>query len=160
VLSAAVFALYAFHLRSPALARALPSYNPAADPLTETLGWDSVRAAVAFHASRLGPDAVAAGAHNVLCGHLQVALDDSPPVYCASPRRTEFDFLGRRSPPAGAPVVFVDSARYPADPVEALPDHRCGPAREVVVDRAGLVVERYRLRDCEPLDDGVSEVTP
>jgi 4-amino-4-deoxy-L-arabinose transferase-like glycosyltransferase len=154
--SALVLALYVFHLRSPALARALPSYAPAADPLTETLGWESVSSAVAAHAYKLGPGAVAAGAHNVLCGHLQVVLDDWPAVYCPSPRRTEFDFLGRRSPPADAPVVFLDSARYPADPTVALPGRACGPPQEVVVDRSGLVVERYHLRDCGPR----SEVTP
>jgi 4-amino-4-deoxy-L-arabinose transferase-like glycosyltransferase len=154
VVSAVVLALYAFHLRSPALAKALPSYDPAADPLSETLGWDGLSQAVAARASLLGRGAVVAGAHNVLCGHLQVALDDSPAVYCPSPRRTEFDFLGRRSPPADAPVVFVDSARYPADPTIALQGHVCGPATEVAVDRSGLVVERYHLRDCRPRSGG------
>jgi 4-amino-4-deoxy-L-arabinose transferase-like glycosyltransferase len=156
VVSAAVLAVYAFHLRSPALAKALPDYDPAADPLTETLGWDRVAAGVAAHASRLGPGAVAAGAHNVLCGHLQLAVDDAPHVYCPSPRRTEFDFIARRSPPADVPVVFVDSDRYPADAVVALPDHTCGPVDEVTVDRAGLVLGRYHVRDCVPR----SEVAP
>jgi 4-amino-4-deoxy-L-arabinose transferase-like glycosyltransferase len=150
VVSALAGAAYTFHLRSPALAKALPSYDPAADPLSETLGWDGLAATVASHASRLGPRAVAAGAHNVVCGHLQVALDDSPAVYCPSARRTEFDFVGRRSPPADAPVVFLDSVRYPADPAAALPDHVCGPVQEVAVDRSGLIVERYHVRDCEP----------
>jgi hypothetical protein len=148
--SVVVLGAYAFHLRSPALAKALPSYNPAADPLTETLGWSNVSSAVAEHASRLGPSSVAAGAHNVLCGHLQLAVDDAPHVYCPSPRRTEFDFVGRRSPPSDAPVVFVDSDRYPADVASALPAHTCGAATDVVVDREGLVLERYHLRDCMP----------
>jgi dolichyl-phosphate-mannose-protein mannosyltransferase len=156
IVSALAAGAYAFHLRSPALAKALPSYDPAADPLSETLGWDGVGAAVASHASRLGPGVVAAGAHNVLCGHLQVALDDSPAVYCPSPRRTEFDFIGRRSPPGDVAVVFLDSARYPADAAVALPEHVCGPAQEVAIDRSGLVVERYHVRDCEPR----SRVTP
>jgi len=151
VVSAVVLVAYAFHLRSPALAKALPEYNPVADPLTETLGWDRVSAAVAAHASHLGPGAVAAAAHNVLCGHLQLAVDDAPHVYCPSPRRTEFDFIARRSPPADVSVVFVDSDRYRADVVASLPDHTCGPViDDVVVDRTGLVVERYHLRDCAP----------
>jgi 4-amino-4-deoxy-L-arabinose transferase-like glycosyltransferase len=150
VVSLVVLGAYTFHLRSPALAKALPSYDPVADPLTETLGWESVAAAIDAHASELGPGAVVAGTHNVLCGHLQVALDDAPAVYCPSPRRTEFDFLGRRDPPGGAPVILVDSDRYPADAAAALPDLRCGPAEDVVIDRAGLVVGRYHVRDCQP----------
>jgi hypothetical protein len=154
VVSAVAFAVYPVHVRSPALAKALPHYNPAADPLTETLGWDSVSAAVAAHASHLGAGAVAAGAHNVLCGHLEMAIDDTPSVYCASPHRTEFDFIARRSPPADVPVVFVDSDRYPADALAALPDHTCGPADDVTVERGGLVLATYRLRDCVPGSGG------
>jgi hypothetical protein len=150
VLSGAVAALYAVHLRSPALARALPAYDPNADPIAETLGWDRVSAAVASHAAALGPGTVVAGAHNVLCGHLQAALDDAPPVYCASPRRTEFDFMGRGSPPPQAPVVFVDSDRYPQDPAVALPHHDCVRAQDVVIDRSGLRLARYRVHECHP----------
>jgi hypothetical protein len=148
--SAAVAALYVVHLRSPALAKALPSYRPDADPISETLGWDRVGDAVRWHAMALGSGTVAAGAHNVLCGHLQAAVDDAPPVYCASPRRTEFDFIGRRTPPPGVPVVFVDSDRYPEDVAVALPRHTCVPAEDVVVDRGGLRVARYRIRECTP----------
>jgi hypothetical protein len=153
VLSASVAVLYAVHMRSPALAKALPSYDPRVDPFAETLGWDRVSTAVASSAARLGPDTVVAGAHNVLCGHLQAAIDDSPPVYCASPRRTEYDFLGRRAPPA-SPVVFVDSDRYPASAEIALPDHRCGPARDVEIDREGLHLATYHLYDCIPVIGG------
>jgi hypothetical protein len=150
-LSAAVAGLYAVHLRTPALAKLLGSYNPDADPFAETIGWDRVRASVASHAVILGPRTVAVGAHNVLCGHLQAATDDSPAVYCASPRRTQFDFVARRSPPDDAPVVFVDSERYPADPAAALPNRTCGPAQSVDIDRSGLHQARFRLRDCGPL---------
>ncbi len=151
LLSAAAAALYVVHMRSPALMNALPGFNPSADPLTETLGWDAVRETVEAHASALGSRAVVAGAHNVLCGHLQSALDDAPPVYCVSPRRTQFDFVGRRTPPPGAPVVFVDSDRYPADAAQALPRHACGGAEDVVVERGGRVLGRYRVRSCAPL---------
>jgi 4-amino-4-deoxy-L-arabinose transferase-like glycosyltransferase len=153
-LSAVVAALYAVHVRTPALAEALPSYDPRVDPIAETLGWERVAAGVTARAARLGPDTVAAGAHNVLCGHLQAALDDSPPVYCASPRRTEYDFLGRRTPPPGAPVVFVDSDRYPASTEMVLPAHTCGPAYDVEVDRDGLHLATYHLRDCVPRGRG------
>jgi hypothetical protein len=151
LLSAVVAVLYAVHLRTPALARLLPSYDPAADPFTETIGWDRVRASVASHSAALGPGTVAVAAHNVLCGHLQDATNDSPAVYCASARRTQFDFEGRRSPPDDAPVVFVDSERYPADPAVALPNRTCGSAQIVEIDRSGLLQGRFRLRDCGPL---------
>jgi hypothetical protein len=154
LLSATVATLYAVHLRSPALMNALPGFNPDADPLTETLGWEAVRDAVEARASLLGPRAVVAGAHNVLCGHLQSALDDTPPVYCASPRRTQFDFVGRRSPPESAPVVFVDSERYPSDASQALPHHVCTRAQDVAVERGGRVLGRYRVHSCIPLATG------
>ncbi len=153
-LSATVATLYAIHLRTPALARALPSYDPRVDPFAETLGWDRIGASVTERAARLGPRTVVAGAHNVLCGHLQAALDDSPPVYCATPRRTEYDFLGRRTPPSGAPVVFVDSDRYPASAATALPAHTCGAAYDVEIDREGLHLATYHLHDCLPREQG------
>jgi hypothetical protein len=150
LLSAAIAALYVVHLRSPVLMNALPAYDPDVDPFTETLGWDRVREAVTSHAGRLGPATVVASAHNVLCGHVQAALDDSPAVYCPSPRRTEYDFVDRRSPPDGAPVVFVDSDRYPADAALALPHHRCVRAEEVDLKRGGRLLGRYRIHECEP----------
>jgi hypothetical protein len=149
--SAAIAALYAVHLRSPVLMNELSAYDPDADPFTETLGWDRVRDAVTSHAERLGPATVVAAAHNVLCGHVMSALDNSPAVYCPSPRRTEFDFVGRRSPPVGAPVVFVDSDRYPADAAQALPHHRCVRAEDVELERGGHVLGRYRIHECQPL---------
>jgi hypothetical protein len=152
VSSGALVALYATHLQSPALMNAASFYDPNADPFIETIGWENVRAAVASHASTLGPRTVVAGAHNVLCGHLQEAIDDEPPVYCASPRRTEFDFVGRRSPPVDAPVVFVNSDRYPDDAALALPHHVCTRAQDVEVKRGDRVVARYRVHDCLPRD--------
>jgi 4-amino-4-deoxy-L-arabinose transferase-like glycosyltransferase len=154
-LSAVVAALYVIHLGSPVLARAMPSYNPNADPISETLGWDRVTAAVRAEAASLGPGTVVAGGHNVLCGHLQAALEDSPAVYCASARRTEFDFIGRRSPPDDLPVVFADSDRYPEDLAAALPHHVCVRAREVEVERSGLHLGRYRIHDCVPRRSGM-----
>ena len=150
-LSAVLAALYLVHLRTPALALAAPSYNPNADPINETIGWDRVASAVRKHAAALGPDTVAAAAHNVLCGHIQAAVDDSPAVYCASPRRTEYDFVGRRSPGADVPVVFVNSDRYPDDPATALPAHRCSLVEEIPISRGELRIGRYRIHQCLPL---------
>ena len=153
VLSAGVLGVYAVHVRSPSLAKTLASYDPNADPLNETLGWDRVNAAVGAHAAKLGRDAVVAAAHNVLCGHLQAALDDSPAVYCPSPRRTEFDFAGRRDPPTNAPVVFVDSDRYPQDAAFALPRLACTHVQDVEIERSGLRVARYRIHECRPREE-------
>jgi hypothetical protein len=98
----------------------------------------------------LGSGTVVASAHNVLCGHVQSATDDLPPVYCPSPRRTEFDFIGRRSPPVDGPVVFVDSNRYPADLPLALPHHLCAHVQDVELERGGRVLGRYRIHECLP----------
>lgn len=154
VLGVVTGVVFVVHLRSPVLAKALPSYQANIDPISETIGWDRVGEAVRDHAAKLGPRAVAAGAHNVVCGHLQVVLDDAPHVYCPSPRRTEFDFLGRRSPPPDAPVVFLDSERYPANLAETLPGHDCGPAERLAIDREGLPIGTYRVRDCAPRTGG------
>jgi hypothetical protein len=142
--------LYAIHVHTPMLAKRLPRYDPASDPVNETIGWDRVRSAVRVQAAALGPATVVVGAHNVLCGHLQIALDDTPPVYCASPRTTEFDFEGRRQPPDDAPLVVVDSERYPADLDRAVPGRTCRPLEEVEIDRSGLHAARYRLHACAP----------
>jgi 4-amino-4-deoxy-L-arabinose transferase-like glycosyltransferase len=149
--SFAAASLYIVHLQSPRIARALPHYDAAADPINETVGWDRVRSAVAAHATALGSVSVVVAAHNVLCGHLQVAIDDSPPVYCASPRRTQFDFVGRRSPPAESPVVLVDSERYPADIPSAMRGYQCAAPDTIDVERLGLHAARYRLHDCLPV---------
>ena len=148
VLSLAAAALCAIHLRSPLLLDSLPSYDASRDPLNETIGWARVQRAVAQHAAALGPGTVVAGAHNVLCGHLDAAIGDTPRVYCASPRRTEFDFVGRRTPPPNAPVVFVNSDRYPDDPALALPLLRCVDAEEVPVLRGDRVMGHYRIHEC------------
>lgn len=150
LVSALAASLYAVHVHTPMLAKRLPRYDAASDPVNETIGWDRVRSAVRAHAAALGPNTVVVGAHNVLCGHLQIALDDTPPVYCASPRTTEFDFNGRRRPPGDAPIVFVDSERYPADLDRALPDRLCRLIEEVEIDRSGLHAARYRLHACGP----------
>jgi 4-amino-4-deoxy-L-arabinose transferase-like glycosyltransferase len=154
VLSAAFAAVVVVHVRSPRLVKALPFYDPDADPFNETLGWGKVGEAVESHAATLGQGTVVAAAHNVLCGHLQAAIDDAPPVYCPSARRTEFDFLGRRSPPADARVVFVDSDRYPESTALVLPTHGCVRVQDVEVKRGDRTVGRYRIHECLPREGG------
>jgi hypothetical protein len=142
--------LYFIHVRTPALLRVVPAslYNPNVDPINETLGWDRVAAAITDEARVLGPDTVVVSVHNVLCGHVAAALDDRPPVYCASRRRTEFDFMGRRTPPASVPVIYVDTARYKDDPRVVLSRRHCVPVQNIDVARDGRSVNEFRLFAC------------
>jgi hypothetical protein len=151
-LGAAALSLYVVHARTPVLWRILPPTlcNPERDPLNETLGWDRVQTAIAEEARLLGPDTVVAGAHNVLCGHLAAVLDERLPVYCPSARRTEFDFMGRRTPPAAAPVIYVDTARYRGNPAAVLPKRQCVPAQDINVARDGRSVNEFRIMACSP----------
>jgi hypothetical protein len=87
----------------------------------------------------------------VLCGHLLSALDDRPLVYCPSPRRTEFDFIARRDPPATATVIYVDSRRYHEDLAAMLPGRSCEVVRRVDVVRGGRVLNYFRISACAPL---------
>jgi 4-amino-4-deoxy-L-arabinose transferase-like glycosyltransferase len=152
-LSFTAFGVYFLHSQTLVLARFLapPVYDLRADPVTETMGWESVQRAIASEAKITGPNTVVASAHNVLCGHAAVALGDNPPVYCASPRRTEFDFVDRRTPPADAPVIFLDSARYTGDPAVALPGRRCRLAQNIDVTHDRTTVNEFRLFACAPL---------
>jgi hypothetical protein len=151
-ISLGAFALYFIHAESPAVLRVFPPalYHADADPINETLGWDRFARAVSFEAKTAGPGTVVVGAHNVLCGHAAVALDGLVPAYCASPRRTEFDFIGRRDPPDTAPVVYFDSPRYPESPAVALPGRSCVPAQSVDVTRDRRLVNELRLWTCAP----------
>jgi 4-amino-4-deoxy-L-arabinose transferase-like glycosyltransferase len=148
--SSLALGVYVVHIASPVLLGLIPSsvYDASADPINETLGWDRITPAVARAADKLGPRAVVVSNHNVLCGHLEVALGDAPNVYCASERRTEFDFVGRGVVPRDAPVVYVETARYPRAPSEVLGSRECAIAEEVDVTRAGRVVQRVRIWSC------------
>jgi dolichol-phosphate mannosyltransferase len=123
--------------------RPIMPLDPNSDPANETVGWDAVRGTIATDAARLGPNAVVAASHNVLCGRLQIELGDRPPVYCTSPRRTEFDFVGRRDP-GNAPILFVASTRYPG----GLPDRACALEDHVDVARGGRIVNTFELYSC------------
>lgn len=138
------------HARTPVLVRLVPdwAYAPDWDPANELIGWDRVTAAVREEVAHLGPRVVVASHHNVLCGHLALELDDRPHVYCPSPRRTELDFVGRRDPPPSAPVVFVDSLRYPADPSALLPGRACRRVHTIDLRRDGRFMGQYRVHVC------------
>jgi hypothetical protein len=152
-LSFTAFGVYFLHSQTLVLARFLgpPIYDVRTDPVIETMGWDRVQRAITLEAKMTGPNTVVAAVHNVLCGHAAVALGDNPPVYCASPRRTEFDFMGRRTPPPDAPVLFLDSTRYPSDPAAAMPGRHCRLAQNIDVTHDGTTVSEFRLLACDPL---------
>ena len=142
--------LYCVHIASPVLLERIPAadYDANADPVNETLGWDRVHEAIRRAADGLGPRAVVVSNHNVLCGHIEVELDDSPPVYCKSAHRTEYDFVGRGEPPSDAPIVYVESARYSLDPATAV-GRPCSLGERVDVERAGRTVQSVRVWSCD-----------
>jgi len=150
--SSAFFAAYFVHTQTPILVRLIPGsfYSAKIDPVNETFGWDRVEAIIEDEAAKLGPDSVVASSHNVLCGQIAAHVDEWQHVYCPSPRRTEYDFLGRRDPPARSPVVYVDSARYPESPTQCLPGWQCTLAQRVEVERDGLALNEYRIYACLP----------
>jgi len=149
----AVFYAYA---QDPSLRRLLPAgtYDPDRDFFNEMPGWPEVRAAVTKEAAALGPGTVVASCQYALCAHVLTALDDQPPVYCPGPRRTEFDFLGRRDPPATAPVLYLHDDHYHDPPAALLPDRECRALRTLPVERAGVVMQRYHLWACSPAGRG------
>jgi dolichol-phosphate mannosyltransferase len=149
----AVFYAYA---QNPSLRRFLPAgaYDADRDFFNEMPGWPEVRTAVTQEAAALGPDTVVASSQYALCSHVLTALDDRPPVYCPGPRRTEFEFLGRRDPPATAPVLYVHDDHYHDPPAALLPDRDCRAIRTLPVGRKGVVMQRYHLWACSPAGRG------
>jgi len=151
VTGAAVAGFYAY-ARHPGLRRLMPAgtYNADKDFFNEMPGWAQLREAVGETAPTLGADAVVASCQYALCAHILTALDDRPNVYCPGPRRTEFDFIGRRDPPPGAPVLYIQDDHYHEPPGALLPDRECRPIRTVPVVRDGVTMQTYRLWACQP----------
>lgn len=141
---------YFVHMASPVLMELIPEsiYDANADPVNETFGWSRIDTSVRASADALGPGTVVASNHNVLCGHLEVALGDAPNVYCASARRTEFDFVGRGVVPRDVPVVYVDTARYARAPSDALDGRACTLDDRVDIARADRVIQSVRVWSC------------
>src|SRR5262249_49052455 len=149
VMGAAAFYAYA---RAPALRRFLPAwaYDANRDAFNEMAGWAELRTQVNRSADALGPQTVVASCQYALCAHILAALADRPPVYCPTERRTEFDFLARRDPPAGAPVLYIHDDHYQDDPATRLPDRACQPLTTLKVERGGVVMQNYHLWACPP----------
>jgi dolichol-phosphate mannosyltransferase len=139
-----------------ALTHFLPGFVPASaydanrDFFNEQVGWDQVKAEVAEDAAVLGQDTVVASTQYALCAHILSELDDQPRVYCPSVSRTEFDFLGRHDPPAQAPVVYINNDHYGDDPSLLLPGRHCRSLKTISIERAGRVLQHYRLYTCPP----------
>jgi hypothetical protein len=144
------------HFRTDWLLHVIPgsSYDPNRDASTELVGWQQVREAIQTHADRLGRDTVVASCQYALCAQILRQLDDRPEVFCPSVRRTEFDFIGRRDPPAQANVIFVNDDHYPDDPALSLPQRECRLLETVPVERAHRTVRNYRLFSCPPEPGG------
>jgi hypothetical protein len=149
----AVFTLVGWsYTQTPSLVELIPErlYNPTGDVVNEMVGWDDVTAAIRANAARLGSETVVASCQYALCANVLTQLDDQPKVYCPSVRRTEFDFIDRRTPPPSAPVLYVANDHYGDDPAQLMPDRRCRPTETVEVKRGERVTRRYRLYACLP----------
>jgi len=158
-LSGALFLLANVHARTAALLRLIPEsrYDPRADMINELVGWDQVRASVAHAASTAPGEVVLASNHYSLCGRLFFEMEDTPPVHCLSPRRSAFDFFGRRDVPAGATVIALTSDIHEGLP-EGLVPASCAPADEVTIERGGRPVAHYYIRSCTMASNADTQV--
>jgi hypothetical protein len=145
----AIAGMYTYS-QAPGLRRFLPAalYDGNRDFFNEMVGWDELRGSIESSAAALGGDTVVASCQYALCSHILKALDDQPTVYCPGVRRTEFDFIGRRDPPAKVPVLYVTDDHYHDDPALLFPDRDCHPLRVVSIERDGVVMQNYRLSAC------------
>jgi hypothetical protein len=128
-LSGALFLLANVHARTPRLLELLPAtqYDPRADMVNELIGWDKLRASVRLAASTSSGPVVLASNHYSLCGRLLFEMDDTPPVYCPSARRSAFHFFGRGALPPEATVRWTSIAQ--AEPSRTIPSGAAGRAR-------------------------------
>ncbi|HUB09316.1 MAG TPA: glycosyltransferase family 39 protein [Myxococcales bacterium] len=150
--SGLLYLLITIHIHSALLIRMLPAkhYEPRADIINELIGWDQVRANVSQVVADTPGPVVLAGTQFALCGRLLFEMDDRPPVYCVSARRSEFDFIGRRHPPADATVIAITTDARQELPDE-LAERRCTLAQSVEIERGGMNVARYDIHRCPPL---------
>jgi Dolichyl-phosphate-mannose-protein mannosyltransferase len=148
---AALFFVYAYTL-SPILLKYLPdwAYDGKDNYIGELWGWEEVQTAVENAAAQLGVGTVVASSHFTLCAHLMTQLEDHPLVYCPSPHRSEFDFIGRRHPPLQAPVLYINDDRYHEDPRELMPDRHCKFLHTLTIERV-RVLQHYGLYACSPV---------
>ena len=148
---AIIVGMYAYS-QNRGLRRFIPAsaYDTNRDFFNEMAGWSELKAAVDESAAKLGRNTVVAAPQYALCSHILTALDDRPRVYCPSSRRTEFDFIARRDPPQGVPVLYITDDHYHDDPAQLLPDRNCQPQRVVSIQRDGLLLQNYKLWACLP----------
>ena len=145
--SALALVLINLHMHTELLVAAIPAdrYDPKVDIANELVGWDELRPRIEKVAHAAPGEVVLASNHYSLCGRLWFEMKDAPPVYCVSERRTEFDFMERRTPPPGASVLSVTNAIHDIMPPE-LAERGCTLEDTVEVERAGRKVARYDFR--------------
>jgi hypothetical protein len=150
-LSGLVFLLANVHARSTSLLKWLPSdrYDPRADMINELVGWDQVRSSLTQAATLARGKVVLAGNHYSVCGRMFFEMDDVPPVYCPTAKRSAFDFFERRNPPDDATVIALTNEIHDQLPA-GLQDRTCSLVDEVSIERAGRHVARYFVRSCAP----------
>jgi len=152
------------HAWTPVIVQIAPAslYEPNRDAITEQHGWPQIGDEVRKAAATLGPDAVIASTQYALCAHLLDTVGDSPPVYCPSARRTQFDFLegGRHTPPAEVPVVYVNNNHYSHAPEELVPGRACDGPSVVEITRGARLVQQYRIWACNRVEPPDSPRSP
>jgi len=134
--SAALAAVGLVHLIVP-----LPVVPPAADPLADMAGYDSLAIAMAEELDGMDPGTV------VYCSRYQDAAALS---FAAGKDAPVFDRAGRGRPnqwdlwtePAGDEALFIS--------LNAAPDMDCAPTRTVGVEYRGEVVRTYVFYPCAP----------
>jgi hypothetical protein len=122
------------------------------------VGWDEVRDGLLRAAEAVPGKVVLAATHYAMCGRMMFEMDDHPAVYCPTARRTEFDFIDRRHPPADATVIALTNDVHEALPAE-LSDRACKRLETLGIQRAGRTVATYYFHVCPPAEgSGVSAV--
>jgi hypothetical protein len=148
-LSGLVFVIACIHVRSTAILRFIPGehYDAKADITNELIGWDRVRASLTRAAARAPGAVVLASNHYSVCGRMFFEMQDEPPIYCPTAKRSAFDFFGRKTPPSDATVIALTTDIHQDLPA-GLRDRSCALSDEVDVERAGRRVARYFVHTC------------
>src|SRR5260221_1814514 len=89
-------------------------------------------------------DAVVVGPHWVVCGQLEAALRNNPPVGCDTPVHDDFDgWLPRERWRAADTIVWVTDGRF--GPPPDLPTHTTLRTRQVAIRRGGRGVRTFTI---------------
>ncbi len=144
IAGAMVAAVHAWVLVPQAVRLAPASYDARIDLANELYGWPDAVRAVRQEAELAHMDAVVVGPHWVVCGQLEAALRNNPPVGCDTPVHDDFDgWLPRERWRAADTIVWVTDGRF--GPPPDLPTHTTLRTRQVAIRRGGRVVRTFTI---------------